>query len=184
MKLHYTRLVNEGESDVQLLLDELNDTEQKLENVVEFNESEFWHPMSLVNNWDENDWSKRLQVGIKKTFQIRTVYTAGTASFKDYLRMIKVESLEKCFVFRGYPDILLQKKGAVVVSGQAAAVADDIPNPNPNPNPSDSESSDDEDSISINSWQKNPLKGAGGDDLPEELGEMLTGYISCWLVRF
>lgn len=41
---HYTRLVNEGESDVQLLLDKLNDTERKLENAVEVSESEFWHP--------------------------------------------------------------------------------------------------------------------------------------------
>ena len=65
--------------------------------------------------------------------------------------------------------------------GQAAAVADDIPNPNPNLQPSNSESSSDEDS---NSWQKNPLKGAYAHDLPEKLGEMLTGlYISCWLVR-
>ena len=45
----------------------------------------FWHPMSLVNNWKENDWSKRLQVGIKKTFQIHFVYTAET-TFTDYLR--------------------------------------------------------------------------------------------------
>ena len=91
-----------------MLLDKLNDIEQKLENKVELNESEFWHPMSLVNNWDENDWSKRLQVGIKKTFQIHTVYTAKT-TFRDYLRTIKVENLDNCFIFRGYPDILVQK---------------------------------------------------------------------------
>ena len=174
LKLHYTRLVNEGESDVQLLLDELNDIEQKLENAVEFNESEFWHPMSLVNNWDENDWSKRLQVGIKKTFQIHAVYTARN-TFKDYLRVMNVVNLDKCFLFRGFPDILLQKKGAVIVGSQAAAVADDITNPNPNRQPSNSESSNDEDSIVENSWQRNPLKGADGDDLPEKLGEMLTG---------
>ena len=169
--MHYTKLIK-GESDVQLLLDELNDIEQKLENVPDFNESEFWHPMSYVNNWDENDWSKRLLVGIKKTFEIHTVHTAESSSFKNYLRKLKVaENLEKCFIFRGYPDILLQKKSAVVVSGQAAEVADDI-----HPNPPDSESSNDEDSTSIveNSWQRNPLKGANGD-LPEKLGEMLTG---------
>ena len=91
-----------------MLLDKLNDIEQKLENKVELNESEFWHPMSLVNNWEENDWSKRLQVGIKKTFQIHTVYTAET-TFRDYLGKIGVENLDKCFLFRGYPDILVPK---------------------------------------------------------------------------
>ena len=159
LKMHYTKL------------DELNDIEQKLENVPDFNESEFWHPMSYVNNWDKNDWSKRLLVGIKKTFEIHTVHTAESSSFKNYLRKLKVaENLEKCFIFRGYPDILLQKKSAVVVSGQAAEVADDI-----HPNPPDSESSNDKDSTSIveNSWQRNPLKGANRD-LLEKLGEMLT----------
>lgn len=73
--------------------------EQKLENAVNLNESEFWYPMSLVNNWDKNDLSKRLQVGIKKTFQIHTEYTAET-TFKNYLRMIKVQNLEKCFTSR------------------------------------------------------------------------------------
>ena len=47
-----------------------------MENGVEVNESKFWHPKSLVNNWDKNDWSKRLQVGIKKTFQIHAVFSA------------------------------------------------------------------------------------------------------------
>ena len=46
-----------------------------------------------------------------------------------------------------------------MVGGEAAAVADDIPNP---------ESSTDED-------ERNPLKGADAHDLPKKLGEMLTG---------
>ena len=46
-----------------------------------------------------------------------------------------------------------------MVGGEAAAVADDIPNP---------ESSTDED-------ERNTLKGADAHDLPEKLGERLTG---------
>lgn len=168
LKHHYTRLISEGTSDAQIMLDELNDIEQKMENMVDLHESEFWRPMSLVNNWNENDWSKRLYVGIKKTFQIHTVYTADITFFTKYLRMMNIENLEKCFLFRGYPDIIVHRKCAVVVSSHTAAEADDIP-------PSTSECSSDEDALVETSWQKNPLKGLTGDHLPEKLGELLSG---------
>lgn len=83
--------------------------------------------------------------------------------------MLNVDEFDKCFIFRGFTDILLKKKS--VVFGEAAAVADDIPNLQP----SNSESSGDEDAIVENSWQRNPLKGAGVIDPPEKLGEMLAG---------
>lgn len=38
----------------QVIVGQANDIERKLENADGF-ESEFWHPRSLVNNWDEND---------------------------------------------------------------------------------------------------------------------------------
>ena len=82
-------------------MDEVNDTERKMENGVEVNESKFWHPKSLVNNWDKNDWSKRLQVGIKKTFQIHAVFSAKN-TFKDYLRVMNVEDFDKFFNFQRF----------------------------------------------------------------------------------
>ena len=39
--------------------------------VVEMN-SEFIRPIGSASNWEENDWTKRLNVGIKKTFNVDT----------------------------------------------------------------------------------------------------------------
>ena len=89
-------------------------------------ESEFWHPgkFVLVNNWDENDWLRRLAAGIKNTFEIDVKFTAR-GPFCDYLTTLGTRSFENCFIFR---DILLRnrKTSAIVVSGSADA------NPDPN----------------------------------------------------
>ena len=108
------------------------------------------------------------QVGLQqgsKTFKIDAKFTAK-GPFGDYLTNLGTRSFEKCFIFRGYPNILRNRKtSAIVDSGSADA--------NPDPNQSPDSSTDD--SIVENSWQKHPLKGAQVDDLPEKLGEMLAG---------
>ena len=166
LKRHYQQ-VSSGDATnvVASLLTELDEIEQKMLDID--SESEFWHPGKhvRVNNWNENDWSRRLAAGIN-TFKIDAKFTAQ-GPFCDYLSTLGIRSFENCFIFRGFPDILLRnrKTSAIVVSGSVDA--------NPDPNTSLDSSTDD--SIVENSWQKHPLKGAQVDDLPEKLGEMLAG---------
>lgn len=50
---------------------ELKDIDYKFDKGQVDVETEFYHPAkSLPNNWNEDDWTNRLHVGLKKTFQV------------------------------------------------------------------------------------------------------------------
>ena len=162
--MHYYEICARKDDEATQLLTELKDVEHKIETdhkLVQV-ETEFNHPaMALPNNWEEDDWTKRLNIGLKKTFKVDTNYGAGRKEFKEVIDFLGVPYLDKgCFIFRGRPDIIIQRTSAVI---SASASASD-------------ESSDDsgDDSSDVkstveNSWQRTPLKGATHTQPAEKL---------------
>ena len=53
--------------------------------MIQISYSEFWHPLSLIKNWNENDWSMRLKRGINKSFHVHAVFTGTQSCFVNYL---------------------------------------------------------------------------------------------------
>ena len=126
-------------------------------------DSEFVRPTGLVNNWDENDWTKRLHIGIKKTFKIDTICGAEKMAFNQILQFLKVGLDQECFIFRGLPDIIIRRNTIVASASSTASVSDDC-----------TDSSSEEATVE-NSWQKPPLKGCDESSPAEKLGELVSG---------
>ena len=142
---------------------ELRATEIAIENGEEIRDSEFVHPIGLVNNWDESDWIKRLHIGIKKTFKVDATCGAEKMAFNQILPSLKVGSFldQECFIFRGLPDIII-RRNTIVISA-TASVGDDC-----------TDSSDEEATVE-NSWQGLTLKGCDDSSPAEKLGELVSG---------
>ena len=157
-----------GFREVESVLDELTDVERKIVNHEEVTDSEFDRPqLKAVNNWDENQWSKRLFEGIKKTFAFASVtYGAGMLSKRfDALLTDHLDvggQYQECFIFQGFPDIIIHRRCTAVASGGASASA------------GASEDGSDEDSTIENSQRSN-LTGRDITAPPEKLGEVFAG---------
>ena len=165
---YYEKLIAEGKADVTPLLDELNKIEGDARRSKIDPELEFERPNSLVNNWKENDWSRRLVVGIRKTFVIEATYSAEMVRFGDLLDTLRVNCDTTCFLFRGFPDIIIHRRCAVVGSGanyDEHAVIEDL----------GATMSGGEDSVLENSFQRNPLHGFSDSALPEKVGKLFAG---------
>ena len=118
----------------------------------------------MVNNWKRNDWSRRLVVGIRRTFAVEATYSAEMVRFGDLLGTLRVNCDTTCFLFRGFPDIIIHRRCAVVGSGanyDERAVIEDL----------GATMSSGEDS---NSFQSNPLHGFSDSALPEKVGELFA----------
>ena len=155
-----------NDDEVTEVLTELTEVERKIEHGEKIStDSEFVRPGGLPNNWDENDWTRRLHVGIKKTFKVDATCGAGmpNTEFKQILMCLGVSFADQqCFIFRGLPDIIIRKKSLVV---GARANVNNV-----------GYSSRDEEPTLENSWQRtSTLKGSNTDSPPAQLGEVLAG---------
>ena len=132
-------------------------------------ESEFQCPLAVVHTWGENDWTRRLYVGIKKMFPtLGATYGAGlgVGQFRDVLQNLRVGSVDQqCFIFRGFPDIILHNNSVVCGSASASTSGDD----------SDAGDTSGDNSVIENSWQRTPLRGAHDAAPPEKMGELIAG---------
>ncbi len=78
-------------------------------------------------NWDQNDWTERLCYAIPKCFKVTTSYTAEKGPRWDtkILGLLKVSKLmSAAFLFRGAPDIIINKDKLLVTPGMD--VSDDV----------------------------------------------------------
>ena len=95
-------------------------------------------------------------------------------SFPGLLASLGVQCDAKCFIFRGFPDIIIHNRCAAVVGGSVQQHAmeglDDGSVQQHGLN-----ASSDEDSIVENFYQKPPLSGYTNDSPPEKVGEVFTG---------
>ena len=144
---------------------ELRAIDTAIENGEEIRDSEFIRPIGLVNNWDENDWTKRLHIGIKKTFKMDATCGAEKTAFNQILQFLKVGSFldKECFIFRGLPDIIIRKNTIVASASATASVSDDC-----------TDSSGEEATVE-NSWQRPTHKGCDDYSPAEKLGELVSG---------
>ena len=65
---YYNILEQSNDDEVTEVLTELTEIERRFEHGEKITDSEFVRPGGLLNNWDENDWTRRLHIGIRKTF--------------------------------------------------------------------------------------------------------------------
>jgi hypothetical protein len=160
---YYTILQQSNDDEVTEVLSELTEVERRIERGEMVTDSEFIRPGGLSNNWDENDWTKRLHVGIKKTFKVDVTCGAGipNTEFKQILMCLNVAFVDQqCFIFRGLPDIIIHRKCVVIGTSASINVSD---------------SSGDEESVVENSWQRTTLKGSDIDSPSAKLGEVVAG---------
>jgi hypothetical protein len=155
-----------ADDDAMQLLTELRAIDNAITKGEEINDSEFICPTrATVNNWDDSDWTKRLHIGIKKTFQVDTACGVEKTNFIQILNFLKVGSFldRECFIFRGFPDIIIRRNGIVI----SASINDDC-----------TESSDEE-ATDENTWPRPActLSLKGSDDFApaERLGELVSG---------
>lgn len=82
------------------LLKELEDVEDKLRNDKDVMNSEFVHPLKAINNWTENDWSRRLAESIRKTFNLSEIFGTGLPmnNFDGLLKMLN--ALFESYMYR------------------------------------------------------------------------------------
>ena len=158
---------NMDDDEAKQLLTELNGIDEVSRSELQTMETEFFSPAARYNNWDEDDWTTRLHVGLKKTFQLKHTFCGvGLVQFRKVMDFLNVSGLcdRNCFLFRGIPDIILQNKGIVMNARDRDEDGDTC-----------SSSESDLDATVENSWQRNPLKGAS-DTLPsQKLGEVIAG---------
>lgn len=122
-----------------------------------------------VFNWNEDDWTLRLSRGIEKLHPASTVTFSALLgmSFGKVLEIVGVAfGVEKCFLFRGAPDILVQCGGVLCGASTDADVHI---------------SSDSEDGAVENCHQRPPLKGYCSMGPPEKLGELIAA-LHCLVV--
>ena len=159
--------MDETEDEAKTVLDEVR-VFGRSENAGQ--ESEFQCPMTRSHCWSENDWTKRLYVGIKKTFTTLDVTYGpglGVGQFHVLLQKLRVGSVdERCFIFRGYPDIIIHNKSLICSSGSASTSTSTS---------ADASDTSGEESLLENSWQRPPLSGYHGNAPPEKLGEVISG---------
>ncbi len=122
-------------------------------------------PLSLPNNWIENEWTQRLVPGIQRLFpNMNVTYTAEMGlSWHTVLvqRHLRAElSRERHFLFRGSPDIVINR--IIAVSLQGASQVDNT-------------ESSDEDSLVENSRQPHPMQADDKFDPTEKIGEVFGG---------
>ena len=160
--IEYYNNMQTNDDEATQLLTELNAVEDGFEKGEMMKDSEFNRPGGLVNNWDEDHWTRRLHIGIKKTFKVETCCGAEKMEFDEVLIFLKVRSfLDKdCFMFRGLPDIIIHRKGLVLSAGASV---------------SDVSDSSEEESTVENTWQRPILKGYDDISPAEKLGELLSG---------
>ena len=155
-------------------MDQNNEAKTVLDEVREFvqrgstgQESEFQCPSSRVHSWKENDWTRRLYVGIKKTFTpLGATYGAGlgVGQFDYILQNLGVGSVDqRCFIFRGFPDIILHNNSVVYGGGGASTSTS-----------ADASDTSGDDSIIENSWHRPPLCGDHDTAPPEKMGELIA----------
>ena len=107
------------DDEAKQLLTELQHVDDKIErNELGNVETEFYHPAKSPNNWNEDEWTTRLYVGLKKTFQVDAMCGVRSMRFYEVMEFLKISYLhEGCFLFRGRPDIIIQKKGVMISTG-------------------------------------------------------------------
>ena len=131
--------------------------------------SEFVCPSSRVHSWKEIDWTRRLYEGIKKTFiTLDVTYGAGlgVGRFDEILKALGVGSVDQqCFIFRGYPDIILHNNSVVCGGGGASVGASTS---------ADASDTSGDDSVIESSWQRPPLYGGHNTAPPEKVGELIA----------
>lgn len=131
MKCSFAR---KDDDEAKQLLTELQHIHDKIErNELGNVETEFYHPAKSPNNWNEDEWTTRLCVGLKKTFQVGAMCGVRSMRFYEVMEFLKVSYLhEGCFLFRGRPDIIIQKKGIISTgsgerdNGSGSESSDDI----------------------------------------------------------
>ena len=112
----YYILQQSNDDEVTEVLTELTEIERRIEYGEKITDSEFVRPGGLPNNWDENDWTRRLHIGIRKTFKVDVTCGAGmpNTEFKQILMRLGVSFADQqCFIFRGLPDIIIRKKNVL-----------------------------------------------------------------------
>jgi hypothetical protein len=75
-------------------------------------------PTITSNNWDENDWSKRLTAGLRLLFTSTSLDIEFSADmglrFRDLVSVsLRAPFDTHCFLFHGAPDILIHRTKAV-----------------------------------------------------------------------
>ena len=155
LKVHIDQKLSQGGLDSSRH-DLLAEYKQKLEQ----GDDLFYEPCDLTNNWNENDWTLRLFRCLKATFpDLNPRYTANRALEFPRLQydMVPLNGIEKSFIFRGAPDILITKSSAVVCAhGRTHG-----------------EDTDEEVSVE-HCHQKPPIKGCSTGELPEKMGELIA----------
>lgn len=116
-------------------------------------------PGTTCNNWEEDDWTKRLFHCISDRYEV--FYTAKE-KFPYILSILRCSEIEDLGIWclQGSPDLMFCQAGVVVGSHYSGGDSND------------SESSDDE-SLE-EAFQKPPLKGYKGAGHPEKLGEAIS----------
>ena len=147
-----------GRCNVQPQLETLRDIMAKKKTN---NGTVFECPDGPMCNWSENDWTVRLVKGIETTCpKVCVTYSAemGASFSTKVLRCLRVGGLidEKCYLFRGAPDILIHHNRLVCTAGTTEYTS----------------GSDDE--AIENSHQRPPLTGNSAYSLPEKLGEIIA----------
>ena len=120
-------------------------------------------PTLSSNNWDENDWSKRLTAGLRQLFTSKSLDIEFSAEmelrFRDMVGVSMRAPVDPhCLLFHGAPDILIQR----------------IKVPAANTSTSERPTEESEDEISENTHQRPFLKGYDGWGSPQKLGEIIA----------
>ena len=111
-------LQQSNDDEVTEVLTELTEIERRIEHGEKITDSEFIRPRGLPNNWDENDWTRTLHIGIRKTFKVDVTCSAGmpNTEFKQNLTLMRLGvsfADQQYFIFRGLPDIIIRKKNVL-----------------------------------------------------------------------
>lgn len=126
-------------------------------------------PNSFPNNWNENEWTLRLVPGIQKLFPTMKVMYTAEMGLSWHRKLVQQHlradlALERHFLFTGSPDIVINKRTAILSSSSQSQEVD-------------VSSSSDEDSCSLveNSRQPYPMQAFNKCDPPDKIGEVFGG---------
>ena len=120
-------------------------------------------PTITSNNWDENDWSKRLTAGRRHLFTSLSLDIEFSADmglrFRDLVSVsLRAPFDTHCFLFHGAPDILIHRTKAVFPAASTST----------------SERTTEEESEDENTHQRPILKRTDGHAPPQKLGEIIA----------
>jgi hypothetical protein len=130
-------------------------------NSLDLVQTPYYSPSTTCNNWDENDWTKRLYFCIKNNYNSNVYYTA-TDKFPSILCLLRCEKLFKnAWCLQGSWDMMFHQDRPLVTGACSG----------------EHEESSADESLEA-AFQKSPLKGKKGDGPPESWGKQLQVYMS------